>query len=187
MSIHSSLAAVAMAAAAVVATAPAHAALTFSGVACDGQGTSMTSQPGYLACSGAWDGNNSNQAADVASQISSDWGLTGLVESGVAGAPSTSSGTLSFANQMGTFVLALKAGRAFSLYEFDGSLVTGGISSIAFDTLGVGFYDRAGGVHFGQGLSHADIYAPVPEPEAYALMLVGLAGVGFMARRRKSA
>ena len=28
--------------------------------------------------------------------------------------------------------------------------------------------------------------APVPEPETYALLLVGLAGVGFMASRRKS-
>ena len=29
------------------------------------------------------------------------------------------------------------------------------------------------------------IFAPVPEPETYALMLAGLAAVGFMARRAR--
>ena len=168
----------------------AHAALTLTGVSCNGQGTGMTSQPGYLSCSGSWSGNNLNQSGDVASQVLIDWGLTGLAAQDVTGSNSQSSaGTLTFANQSGLFVLSLKAGDAFSLYEFNAANVAGGISSIHFDTLGVGFFSGGANriMHDGQGLSHADLYstqAPVPEPEIYALMLAGLGVVGFIARRR---
>lgn len=174
----------AAAAVAFALTAPAHAALTATGVSCSGQSTTMTSLSGYLDCSGAWSGNNLNQGADVAAQIAADWGLNGLTTFDVTGGNSSSTGTLNFDTQNGLFVLALKAGDAFSLYEFDGSAVAGGISSISFDTLGVGFFspgnDKA---HYGQDLSHATIYAPVPEPETYALMLAGLAGLAFVRKR----
>ena len=168
----------------LVGATTAQAALTATGVACDGHGTGLTGQPGYLDCSGAWSGNNLNQSADVNAQILADWGLSGLASHDVTGGNNGSTGTLSFANQTGKFVLSLKAGDAFSLYEFDGG--AGGISSINFDTLGVGFFSGPNNKneHFGQGLSHADIYAPVPEPETYALLLAGLGLLSFAARRR---
>lgn len=169
----------------------AHAAQTFTGVACNGHGTAMTSGPGYVDCSGSLSGNGPNKEAEVVSQIFSAWGLTDLTAQNVTGGNSGSSGSLTFANQSGLFVLSLKAGNAISLYEFNGAAVAGGISSITFDTLGVGFFsgpnDR--NEHFGQGLSHATLYsvtAPVPEPGTYALMLAGLAVVGIAARRRKT-
>ena len=168
---------------------PARAVLIYTGVTCDGQGTAMTSQGGYLSCSGSWVGNNLNQSADIASQIQSDWGLTGLTPTDITGGNSGASGTLSFAAQTGLFVISLKAGDAFSLYEFDGSLVPGGISSITFDTLGVGFFSGPGIIHFGQGLSHADLYSlvsSVPEPGVYVMLLAGVGVVGFVARRRRS-
>jgi hypothetical protein len=169
---------------------PAFAALTATGVACDGQSTTMTSLTGYMDCSGAWSGNNSNQSADVAAQILADWGLAGLaglVSTDVTGGNSGGTGTLNFAAQTGVFVLALKAGDAFSLYELDGSGVVGGISSISYDTLGVGFFSGPNNnMHFGQDLSHADIYTtPVPEPETWALMFGGLGVLAFLGRRQK--
>ena len=180
------LTSVALAAAALIA-APAHAALTPTGVACDGHGTGMTSQPGYLACAGAFDGNNLNQASEVEAEIAADFGLSGLLSvTDITAGNAGSTGTLTFALQSGPFVISLKAGDAFSLYEF-----SGGISSIDFDTLGVGFFSGNANnpqIHFGQGLSHADLYAfsqPVPEPETYALMLGGMGALGFVARRRK--
>ena len=160
-----------------LATLPAHAALTPTGISCSGQGTGMTGLPGFLDCAGSFSGNNLNQSADVQTEILGDFGLTGLTH--VSDITGSGSGTLSFALQSGPFVIALKAGDAFSLYAF-----AGGISSVAFDTLGVGFYSGQGKAHFGQDLSHADLYsAPVPEPVSSALMLVGLAAIG-MARRR---
>lgn len=169
--------------------APAQAALNPTPAMCDGQGTGMTGLTGYLDCSGSWSGNNMNQSGDVAAQIQADWGLTGLVATDVTGGNNASTGTLTFASQTGPFVLALKAGDAFSLYEFSGAGVQGGISSISYDTLGVGFTSPGNDkLHFGQGLSHATLYsaaAPVPEPETYTLLLAGLMAMGFVARRRR--
>jgi len=170
---------------------PAHAALTATGVACDGHSTGMTSLAGYLDCSGAWSGNNLNQSTDVAAQILADWGLSGLTSTDITGGNGGNTGTLSFASQTGVFVIALKAGDAFSLYEFDGSTVSGGISSIDYDTLGVGFFSGPDNKneHFFQGLSHADLYrvvTEVPEAHTYALMLAGLGVVGLLARRRRA-
>jgi hypothetical protein len=144
---------IALAAAAVLAVS-AHAALTPTGVACDGHGTGMPSQPGYLDCAGSFSGNSLNQAADVQAQIASDFGISGRLSiADITGGNGDGSGTLTFAAQSGPFVISVKAGDAFSLYEF-----SGGSSSIQFDTLGVGFFSGPqNNIHFGQGLSHADM------------------------------
>ena len=78
----------------------------------------------------------------------------------------------------GPFAIALKAGSArsgggYSLYFFDASNLN--VASLDFLSTPAS-----------KDLSHASLYAGVvPEPETYALMLAGLAGLGFMVRRRR--
>lgn len=172
-------------------SAPAYASLMTTGVSCSGQSTTVTGDAGYVKCSGAFSGNDQGKpsvVAAVAAEIKSDFGLTVGPSMDVTGSDKgDTSGTLMLPGlEMGDFVIALKAGDAFSLYEFDGG--TTGIKWISFDTLGVGFINN-GGTDVGQGLSGADLFTvtSVPEPATLALFAAGLAAIGFaVSRRRKS-
>ena len=174
-------------AALALAGGSANAALTLATPEC----TVSVLDPAYTACGGSFEGNNSNQTADVLAYISTTWGLTvtDLGSSDGAGFgpftsnPDVATGTLTFDTPMdGPFVLSLKAGDQFSLFYYDGSGAA--ISSIDYSTLGVNV--NKGDIP--NALSHATLYGDpvtaVPEPETYALMLGGLGVVGFMARRR---
>ena len=76
-------------------------------------------------------------------------------------------------------------------WAFDGT--TGSTSHSVNLLAGSYFYTVSGVAAGGDPLSNAGIYsiastiAPVPEPESYALMLVGLGVVGFLAGRRRRA
>jgi hypothetical protein len=93
-------------------------------------------------------------------------------------------GTLTFDTPItGWFVIGLKAADSYSYYLFD---ATSPLASLTFDSTAGVAVNRNG---IPQDLSHAALYAvaaPVPEPETYALMMAGLAAVGFLSRRRKT-
>lgn len=143
--------------------------------------------PSYVSCTGSFSGNTSNGTIDFGGV---DYDFIGKTESGGSGdgpfasfGSGVNSGVLTFDEAWsGTFVVAIKAGNAYSLYQFSSAT---GVDSISFDTLGVAVNARGTGL----GLSHVSLYggqaAAVPEPETYAMLLAGLGVVGLQLRRRR--
>ncbi len=178
----------------------AHAAgLTSQAPACDSSARTIGNL-GYVGCLGSFKGNMDNQLSDIWSTMVAEgnsWVTVAQSQSYVSSQSFAAAmnpfsenegarddGTINFdAPQSGLFALGLKQGNGFSLYLFDGAAVQGGISSIDYDTSGV-----KGAKRQSFDLSHAGFFgavSPVPEPSAYAMMLTGLAVVGFALKRRR--
>ena len=149
---------------------------------------------GYLTCQGpissgplANPNGGAGETAALTTLFGGTWTWQGKSDDASNGpftsAPSGTSGTISFDNPVkGLFIFAIKGGPDASYYEFNGG--AGGISSLNWDTQGI----AKGNGKPGPDISHLALYVgPVPEPETYAMMLAGLAGLGFIARRRKQA
>lgn len=145
--------------------------------------------PSYVSCTGAFEGNTSNGTINYGGVDFDFIGKTGADGSGSgpfgAFGADYKSGVLTFDTPWtGTFVIGLKAGNDYSLYQFSS---VAGVTQIFFDTLGVSVNPNG----IGNGLSHVSLYGgvpvpSVPEPETYALMLAGLGIVGLRLRRRRA-
>lgn len=135
----------------------------------------------YDDCSGAWEGNSQGspaQVADIINEIENvqGWGTVTNIINDFSGSGGTS-GVLDLSSISGPFVIALKAGNAFSLYYQAGD----GVANWAWDTLGVSLNKQG----IPQDLSHTTIYSLVPEPETYAMLLAGLGLLGFSMRKQR--
>lgn len=147
-------------------------------------------------CRGTFAGNNLGNAdpGAVATElyINATWnlgldGIAGSSDSFTVNSPADASGAPNYQVDLGglfagDFVIALKQADGFSLYYFENQDPT---QIISFAT-NAGF----GGTG-NQAISHftlygGDVVPGIPEPETYALMLAGLAAVGFVARRRRA-
>ena len=91
-------------------------------------------------------------------------------------------------NPPGDTVLGLNIAALSGLGPFTLNGVT--VSDIKIHETGAGNYDGTTWTNPEGGTSHlyitADFTAAVPEPSTWAMMILGFAGVGFMAYRRKS-
>lgn len=179
-------------AAAVLGTAPA---MALSDADSAGNCAVSVLSPAADACRGTFAGNNLGNsdpgAAATEAYINATWGLgldgiAGTSDSFTVNSPADASGAAGFQVNLGSaysgdFVVALKQANGFSLYFYDNELPT---QFITFST-NAGF-----GGNGNQGISHFTLYGGavvpgIPEPETYALMVAGLAAVGFVARRRR--
>jgi hypothetical protein len=180
MSLRTTLAAAALASA---FAAPALAAVDGSStIGCADSFMSFTND-GYVSCRGPLAGDvatlGSVSFADVGSLRFV--GLTGDGSGAFTAHPGAGVfGLLQLGQvQHGNFVIGLQGGGGYSLYLFNGG--EAGIGTIIYDTFGI--VNRAGVA--GPSFADAALFAgAVPEPTPAALLLAGLATLGFVARRR---
>jgi hypothetical protein len=187
----------AVAAVAVLGSAQAGAVvLTPSAPLC----TAGTSSPGYVDCAGSFEGNLAGSLSqDQIDTINAQFGDNGFTYStSMVYSKSDSAGSgvftdlgddfsLAFdggASATGLFVIGLKQADRYSLFLFDGGAT--GISAIDISNTIAGVASQTGGLSHAVYIGGETLVPGIPEPQTYALMLAGLAAVGFMARRRRA-
>lgn len=164
----------------VLSASPASAAAVLGSTLC--ATTNVT--PGAVSCGGWYQGNlNSGNATSLADEASIINGLLGTTYTGTTlpfvDLTSFAGSTITFAALTAPTVLGVHVGAANGAggIGYDGTaffLLNTGTSSV---TLNV------------PGLSNARLFsvAAVPEASTWAMMLLGLGGIGFMLRRKRQA
>ncbi|MFO1390284.1 PEP-CTERM sorting domain-containing protein [Cellvibrio sp.] len=190
------------------APTPAPTSLVSASVLCSASTTttSLIYNPSYEGCLGAYQGNIDNQLGLIATTVNATPWASYFSSSyfssesySAAGNPfaqdegANDDGYLNFDFALtGKFTLGIKQGNAFSLYFFDGSDISGGVSQIRIDSNGVKSSSSISYV-----ISHAGFFGtptayepppppPVKVPEPSSVLLFALGLFGLVLARRKA-
>lgn len=131
---------------------------------------------------------NTDRLTSITQNVDTSGLATYTLSFAYAGRPDTANGATSSMNVywggqlLNASPLIGQVNNSWSVFTLTGLHAAGASTALTFESLG-----PVSSPTYGSYLDNVSVTAAVPEPETYAMMLLGMGIVGFVARRKKNA